>query len=1227
MPERQHFEDASTETRRWNPISSLRFKVYTLIFVSIVVMNATFFLFWLPHIEQQHQDDSRENLQRNVAILGDALLENLIQRQTAAIHDYLDAMLEREKSWLQIELYSPAGDRIYPIVMRPDGVTGDVMSAEYAIRFQGVDYGRVHVTMDYAKDRADLREGQLVIVYIVSAIFLLITAVIAFYLEQKIIRPTKQLASAARQLALGEYDASLPQMGDDEVGYLVSAFDYMRNEIRAGQDILAQKVRELDFQHIALDAHAIVSITDANGDITYANEKFCEISGYSLEELLGQNHRIVNSGLHSDAFFAELWQTISSGSIWHGVIRNQRKDERYYWVDATIVPFMDETGEPFRYVGIRTDITKQIEDARRLEENTALLDTLRSIQTRYIELSRSDDTAQFLESLIDELLNFSQCQYGFIGELSSGETQPCLNVEVMVEHDRDGDVVRHAGKNSSQGWVIRDLDARLGVAITSGEVVIANDAYAGDLPEDFPPIENYLAVPLISAGENLGVLGLANRPDGYAAQFVLSLQPLFNACANIIRASRVERHRREIENTLQRRTEGLSALNQVATSVDRELDGQLLQALELGARHLGLDIGIVSRIEGNRYTLLQFTAPPGTLEAGQEFETGRTYCDLTLKAGNAVAIDHMGDSEYSGHPCYQDFALEAYIGAPYRVNGELFGTVNFSSPEPYSRRFDDGDLEFVRLLANWVGATIERERSNRALRESEQRLVQSTDFANIGIWDWNIQTGELFWSKQIAPMFGGPHAELETTYENFVAAIHPDDRQAVTDAVTACVEQGADYRIEHRVVWEDGCIHWLLEQGDVRRGPRGEALNMLGVVQDISGQKEMEEKLRSAVESAEKANRAKSEFLSSMSHELRTPMNAILGFAQIMEFDEGLDEDQQDNVTEIIKAGNHLLELINEVLDLAKIESGRIDLSLEPIQLSELVTESFTLVRPVAERHGISIEHAALDQGDYVRADRTRLKQVLLNLLSNAIKYNREQGRVELSVSTVEGNMLRIVVSDSGMGIAEDKLDELFQPFCRLEAEHSEIEGTGIGLAITRNLVEMMGGRIGVESKQGVGSHFWVELPQESYEPFAQGELADEQAALDTVSLPGRQHTVLYIEDNPANLKLVSHIFAKYQHINLVTAHEPELGLQLAATHHPELILLDINMPRMDGFEVLEILRHQPGLASIPIVAITANAMPQDIERGKAAGFSDYLTKPLNVTHFMEVVERYLRQQ
>ncbi len=396
-----------------------------------------------------------------------------------------------------------------------------------------------------------------------------------------------------------------------------------------------------------------------------------------------------------------------------------------------------------------------------------------------------------------------------------------------------------------------------------------------------------------------------------------------------------------------------------------------------------------------------------------------------------------------------------------------------------------------------------------------------------------------------------------------------------------------------------------------------------GVVHDISSRKKVEQALIDARDEADRANQAKSEFLSSMSHELRTPLNAILGFSQLLEYDESLSAEHRDSAHEIIKAGAHLLSLINEVLDLAKIEAGHVELTLEPVEVCAVIAECLPMVNALADKRSIRLSHRGL-QGISVRADHMRLKQALLNLISNAIKYNRDGGSVHIEVQASEANdRLRIRITDTGLGIPSHRLDELFQPFNRLAAENSGVEGTGIGLTITRRVVEMMEGSVGVESKMGQGSTFWIELPLESTCDAVQEHTAraNESTALRDAR---KKQVVLYIEDNPANLKLVMQILKNHKHIHLLTADCAEAGTELALTHKPDLILLDINMPQMSGYEVMEIFKSDENLIDIPVIAVTANAMERDIQHALAAGFTDYLTKPIDIEPFLETIERRL---
>jgi PAS domain S-box-containing protein len=380
--------------------------------------------------------------------------------------------------------------------------------------------------------------------------------------------------------------------------------------------------------------------------------------------------------------------------------------------------------------------------------------------------------------------------------------------------------------------------------------------------------------------------------------------------------------------------------------------------------------------------------------------------------------------------------------------------------------------------------------------------------------------------------------------------------------------------------------------------------------------------LARAKAAAEKANLAKSDFLSSMSHELRSPLNAILGFAQLINSDSPPPTTAQaSSIDQILHAGWYLLELINEILDLAQIESGKLALSREPTSLSEVMLECQAMIEPQALLRGITMTFPEPAIPYFVEADRTRLKQVLINLLSNAIKYNQANGTVVVDYSASTPNRLRVSVRDSGAGLSPDMLTQLFQPFNRLGRETSREEGTGIGLVMSKRLVELMGGTIGVASTVGSGSVFWFELNSVSPPQLAADSAAPASATQAPVQQGAALRTLLYVEDNPANLKLVEQLIARRPDMRLLVAGDGDLGIQLARANQPEVILMDINLPGISGIEALKILREDSATAHIPVVALSANAMPRDVEKGLQAGFFQYLTKPIKVNEFMNTLD------
>ncbi len=633
--------------------------------------------------------------------------------------------------------------------------------------------------------------------------------------------------------------------------------------------------KERDFLKFAMDEHAIVSIADAQGNITYANDRFCDISGYSLDELIGQNHRLVNSGLHPPEFFADLWRTITSGKVWRGNIRNLRKDGGYYWVDATIVPSLNDQGKPFQYIAIRTDIT----DHKKIERELSI-------------------TANELKVILS---------------------------------------------TTSQGYWRIDNDA------------------------------------------------------------------------------------------------------------------------------------------------------------------------LTVEVNPRMA-EILGVS-----------------------SSEAVGT-------PVSDFLSDEQKEYHR----------DRVKKRSAGKSETYELVLTNASG-----------------KDVPCIFNATPLYDETKKKN----------------------------------------------------------GSFALVNDITEYKENQLALEQSTQEAKKANQAKSEFLSSMSHELRTPMNAILGFTQLLEYNpkEPLSKAQKSNVEQILKGGRHLLDLINDVLDLAQIEAGKVEFFIEDIPVGNAIGDCLNLVNEMAASRDIQIIIPGADKDLVsIRADYTRLKQVILNLVSNAIKYNRDGGTVTIDYEKTPEGRGRISVADTGNGIPEYRQGELFQAFSRLGAENSEIEGTGIGLVVCKDLIELMNGKIGFRSEEGKGSKFWLELP------LADGQAAavDAKAGIDDARvkeyLQDMNGTMLYVEDNLSNLKLMEMIVSHIDGLTMLSAPTAELGIEIARSKQPDVIILDINLPGMDGFEALMKLQQYDETKEIPILALSAAATKNDIEKGMKAGFLRYLTKPMNVVEVTDAISNVL---
>ncbi|MDH5388092.1 MAG: response regulator [Gammaproteobacteria bacterium] len=942
----------------------------------------------------------------------------------------------------------------------------------------------------------------------------------------------------------------------------------------AMQKNLQETLRESEYVNITLNQHAIVSITDVKGLITYVNDKFCEISEYSREELLGQNHRMLKSNIHPAVFFKDMWRTISRGEIWHGCIGNRSKSDSEYWVESTIVPFLNERGKPYQYAAVRTDVTQMRINEDRLNRSQAFANigtwdwnikngtlywseriaplfgyeqgVVEHSYENFLNSVHPDDR----QSVIDAVNNC--VSHGAKYDIEHRVVWPDGTVRYVQE---SGDVVRDEyGEPAHMLGVVQDITLR-----KTTELALKESEQRLKLAQQIGKIGNWSrdisSEQVYWSDEIYQIFGYQPRefePD--YKRFMAAVHP--DDIANVkqsIRAAVEKGEKHSVDHRIILPDGQIRWVHEEAEVVKNEAgDGVALQ----GTVQDISDRIWSEQLQKGYNQILELITKEKPLE--DILLTIVLYAEKVLPRviGAIMLLDESGDHLHVGAaPHLPDFYTKALDGIEIGLTTGLCCEAAYKGQALIA--------EDLSTHPNWV----------------DYRKLTSK--AGLGAC----------WSLPILASNGDVLGTCDMYYRE-IKSPDADSLELVSELIkfaAIAIEQKRSIRA-----------------------------------------------LVDAMKEAEEANRAKSQFLSSMSHELRTPMNAIIGFAQLLQMDEEiLNEIQLDNIGEIVSAGNHLLSLINDILDLSKIEAGRIDLYMEAVLVSKVIDECLSMIKPLADKRGIEIilvskgQKLSLKDIDEknmeIRADRTRLKQVLFNLLSNAVKYNKENGQIIISCAESDEGYIRIGVQDTGAGISEEKQAQLFTAFSRLDAEHSEVEGTGIGLVITKSLVEMMGGSIGVESQPGEGSVFWVELPRnnESLDHKAKKQMPDDENIPETEENQC-EYTLLYIEDNPANLRLVMQLLTRRPNIKLLGAEEPMLGLELATKHCPDLILLDINLPGIDGFEVLKRLRDNEATSGTPVVAVSANAMPRDIEKSMAAGFNEYVTKPIDVVRLLSVVDEML---
>ncbi len=996
-------------------------------------------------------------------------------------------------------------------------------------------------------------------------------------------------------MALGAEDfLTKPVQARRLVTLVTATVKRSRQNVKLSND-LKNSLRENKYQLVAMNQHNIISCADIGGVITSVNDKFCEVSGYSREELIGQNHRILKSGWHPGLFYEEMWETISNGNVWHGAICNLKKNGEEYWVKSTIVPFLNDSGKPYKYVSARTDVTALRQSQERLNRSQKFTNIGTwdwNIVTGSLFWS---DQIWLLFGYQKEITdttydNFLAAVHPDDRQLVIDAVTDCVEngARYYIEHRviwqdgtehwvlETGGVVRSKeGKALNMLGVVQDIDTRKRTQLALGE----REQQLLEA-QSLAKIGNWQAD--VSTGE------LVWSDEIYR---IFGYEPAsFEPSVEAFHAS-VHPDDREMVTDSEAKAR-VSGHHDVVHRIVRP-DGVVRHVHELAEAESD-STGKLLRMRG---TVQDVT---DSVVMGQALHKQKQLLDMLHKSTTEVVV--TGNTR-AAMTSMLDTLLEL-TGSEYGFAGEVL--------------FDDEGKPYLKTHAL----------TNIAWDEKTKLLYDESVENGFEFHNLNTLFGCVLTSGE-AVISNNP---ITDTRAGGLPDGHPEMRSFLGAPVYYGNEMVGMYGIANRKNGYTKEVQDFLQPFDTTYGV------MINSQRLLQAEEKNKNELIKAKEDAENANRAKSQFLSSMSHELRTPMNAIMGFGQLMLLDKNplLSQQQKGNMKEIMSAADHLMELINEVLDLARIEVGRISLSIDKVNVCSVVTDAILLVTTLAEKRGIKISlknnnevipYGKVAEKSYaVRADYTRLKQSILNLLSNAVKYNKEKGEIIVNCLLAENGFVRISVSDNGKGLSSEQQKDLFVAFNRLGAEHSEIEGTGIGLVITKNIIELMGGQIGMVSEPGEGSTFWIDLPAD--EDSGPHEILKDE--VDNESMTAKLehgHSVLYIEDNPANLRLVSQLLGRLPNLRMWSAHEPLLGLELAIEHKPDLILLDINLPGMDGFEVLEQLQKNKITSDIPVIAISANAMPKDIEKGQKAGFDGYITKPIDVVTLLEVVKHQLLEQ
>jgi PAS domain S-box-containing protein len=1098
------------------------------------------------------------------------------------------------------------------------------------------------------------------------------------------------------------------------------------NYLAIKEDITERKAKDEEINKLSLAIEqnpVVVVITDLNGNIEYVNPAFQAVTGYSRDEVIGKNPRILKSGLLDQAFYSYLWNTILKGNIWHGELVNKKKNGEFFWEIMSITPIHDSLGKITNYLAVKQDITQRKQAEQEIRELNSSLE--HKIEERTAQLKVTN------EELIQEIEERRTIEEALLRKSNELETFFSVSLDLLCIADISGNFIKvNRAWENILGYSKTELEHRkLFEFIHSDDLQATLDAM-NRLSEKNP------------------ILNLIDRyktKDGSYRYIewhsVFEGNLIYAAARDITERKRTEDFEFELLQLSSKMT-GI-ATNEIADTIEMSLEriGQFLVA----------DRAYVFEFDWSKNTMTN-TYEWCNERTSHEIKNIRDFSLDTIPEWTTAiknqeviyipSVRVLPPNWKAERDLFNQRGIKSLLVIPMYSENDLIGFVGLDTVSE-NKVYNKSEVNILKVWSRMLSSLISKGKTERLLEQTRQNYETFFNTLDDFLWVLDKEGNIIHFNNTALTRL---EFSLDELVNKSIITVNPPDRQEEARNLLGKLLSGSDEIFSIPVMSKSGkiipvetkAIHgfWngqpiifkvskdisqikLSEQKfstafqsnsammaisyfdegqyvDINNAflevlsysrdeiigktnkelklfvdpkQRKEILDSLnqdipvrkveilmrtkdGIVKtgllsadsifidakrclltvtiDITERKKAEEALKIAQLEADKANIAKSEFLSRMSHELRTPMNSILGFAQLLNMGE-LNAGQKKGVNHILHSGKHLLDLINEVLDISRIEAGRLSLSMEPVKIFNVIQEVIDIAGPLAAQRQILIEVNELpDNLLHVKSDKQRLKQVILNLINNAIKYNRDGGKITISTELIPKPetgvvMVRISISDTGIGISKDNIKNLFKPFERIGAENTQIEGSGLGLAVVKKLIDALDGKIGVESELNKGTTFWIELPKTD-SPL---EGLDKTIILSEVNttLVNKRGTIVYIEDNTPNIELVDQILKSHSsNIRLLTCKYGREALNYAHEYSPDLILLDLNLPDMHGSEVLKILQSNEKTKSIPVIIISADAMPQQLDKLINAGAKKYLTKPLDVIEFLKVVSDYLKQ-